>query len=125
EQDEVLVSIASQNEKAVGLNVVKERSGAISDILKSRVNYNEIIDLILSKKPIGLPTTSLSIDKDSVSITVSSLSLLLLNEYLSELVNISLTDDRLSNLSVETLSANQSSGEYSLSIKALLNGPKN
>ena len=125
EQDGALARISSMNRKAVELNVVTERLLSISEILNSRVKYNDLVSLLFKDKPEDIETSSLLIDQNTISFSVNSISLISINEYLKKIIKITSENKAFSNLTIESLSSNIRSGEYTLLLKVFINGPKN
>ena len=99
---------------------IDERLNDISNILAKRKNYSQIISEILKKAPSDVKTTSIEVGKDGVSIYVSSASLVPLNDFLNNLLEMSINKQVISNLSLTGLTADEKTGKYSLSLKMTL-----
>lgn len=117
QQDAVLASITASQEKAVKIAIVNERVSSILKIYKERSDYTEILDLALSSVTGGIRMSGLNIDKSSVAITVFSTSLLSLNNFLNSIIDSANQNSKVNSVSMESLSASDASGAYTMSIK--------
>lgn len=117
EQDQILTSISSQNDKAAKLSIVNERAVAINKLKTERTDYLGVLDIAISNLSSGVRTAGLSVDKASVAITVSSDSLLSLNNFLNGVLDESKKNDSIKSVSMESLTATDVSNIYLMSVK--------
>ena len=120
DQTSAINSIAALSKRSGRLMAIDERLNDISNILAKRKNYSQIISEILKKAPSDVKTTSIEVGKDGVSIYVSSASLVPLNDFLNNLLEMSINKQVISNLSLTGLTADEKTGKYSLSLKMTL-----
>lgn len=125
DKDAVLAKISGMNKKAVNYNLASERLLSISEIINSRTKHNDLIRLMLKDKPEDVTTQALLVDSNSVSLTLNSSSLLTINNYMKTLIKLSSENKSFTNLTIESLSTNSRTGQYTLSLKVFTNGLKN
>ncbi len=118
EQNKVLQNITLLKDKNAKFNLLSDRTRNISQILKTRKNYTNTLNALLDQVPQGVSTTTLIVDKTDVSLTVSSNSLLLLDQFLNNAISVSLKKHVIRDMTIETLTVDKKSGIVSLSIKA-------
>lgn len=117
QQDAVLASITQSQDKAVKISIVNERVSSILKIYKERSDYTEVLDLVLSNVTEGIRISGLNIDKSSLSITISSISLLTLNNFLNSLVDSAKQNSQIKSVFMESLSASETSSAYFMAVK--------
>ena len=121
EQNNLLTTISESNEKAVKLSIVNERVSAVTKIRSKRPDYIGVLDLATKNLSEGVRTAGLALDESSVSITVSSPSLLSLNNFLNGVIDSSRNNSKIKSVSMESLSASDISTFYLMSVKINLN----
>lgn len=62
---------------------ISDRLKSISDIILKRSSFDEVIDLVLKQTPQNINTSSLTIDKNTIGIQLSSSSLLAIDSMLN------------------------------------------
>lgn len=118
EQSQVVQSIAFQKNKLVKLNLLNDRLNGINQVLRERKNYTTTLNSILSQIPQEARAQTLSISKNNVSLTVTSASLLPLNKFLNNILELSERKKDIREMIIESLTIDSKTGSYSLSIKA-------
>lgn len=118
EQNSLLQNILSLQEKAAKLNFLNDRLRNIESITNERKNYIKTVNIILDGLPSDVLTTSLTLDKNDVLLTVSSSSLSSINEFLNNTIEVAQEKHLLRDLIIESLAAQ--SRQYSLTLKAKL-----
>lgn len=118
DQSIVLQKISALDEKAAKYNLLNDRLKGITSLLNARKKYTNTLNAILSLVPDGVLVRSLTLDKDSLSLTVVSASLLPLNSFLTNVTKISLEKHVIRDMTIEGLSIDKINGVYSLSLKA-------
>lgn len=118
EQSQVVQSIAFQKNKLIKLNLLNDRLNGINQVLKERKNYTTTLNSILSQIPQEARAQVLSINKNNVSLTVTSASLLPLNKFLNNILELSERKKDIREMIIESLTIDSKTGSYSLSIKA-------
>ena len=98
------------------LQVVNDRLASISDVLSKRPTYDKKIDLIKSNLPREITIRSLTIEKNSISLDVSSQSLLFLDTFLNKLISDSGKDKDFSQIKLTSLSREESDNSYHLGL---------
>ena len=117
QENDILSQITSQENKAAKLAIVDERALAISKIYSQRQDFGSIVSLVLSKKTDDIKTTALNIDQSSVIVTISSASLLSLNNFLNSVINVLKNNNQVSSVFLDSLSVNQTSSSYVMGIR--------
>lgn len=118
DQAQVLQNITFQKEKFAKYNLLSERLKGINQVIKGRKNYTTTLNSLLSQIPTGASATALTINKDGVTLTVTSSSLLPINKFLNNTVDLSSKKSLIRELTIESLTIDTRSGTYSLSVKA-------
>lgn len=118
EQNSLLQNISSLQEKAAKLNFLSDRLRNVESITNERKNYIKTVSAILDGLPSDVLTTSLTLDKNEVLLTVSSSSLSSINEFLNNTIEVAQEKHLLRDLIIENLAAQ--SRQYSLTLKAKL-----
>lgn len=105
-------------DRSAKFNLVSDRLRNISTILNNRKKYTGVLNTILGQVPLDVKLTGLTVDKDDVSVTAASISLLSINKFLDNFTNISQQKHVVKNMIIEGLTLDKQTGVYSLSIKA-------
>ncbi len=119
ERDSLLKSISSLRNKEAKLAIVANRTENISEILNKRVDYSKIASKFFEKMPSEIKVDTFKIDKKTIILTISSNSLLPINEFIDGLITLG-KDKEISVLLLDSLSASEASGSYSVSFTANL-----
>lgn len=112
-----LQSLTAQKNKVSKVYLLNDRLKNLRTIIKNRKSYTSSLNLILSQVPDGVNASSLDIDKGNLTLTVNSSSLLPINKFLNNIVDLS-SKKTIKNMIIESLTINPKNGLYSLSIKA-------
>ncbi|MFH1187165.1 MAG: hypothetical protein V1697_03275 [Candidatus Levyibacteriota bacterium] len=120
EQNSVINSISALKEKAAKLILVNDRIKGISEILNKRKNYSNLIEAVLESVPGETKVTSLELNKETVKTTIASKSLLSINSFLDIMIQHSQRKKIINNLTIKGINVNTRTGEYSLSISAVI-----
>lgn len=120
DQNTTLYSLSFLRKKEAKVLIINDRLKNIGGVLKERKNYLNTVTAIL-KETTGVSATTLSVDKDTIELTVSSSSLLSINNFLNNLISSTTKRTiKIRDLSIESLTLNRQGGNYSLSVKAKL-----
>ena len=118
EQIQTVASISLLHKKLVTYTLITDRVKNISNIISQRGNYIPQINEILSKVPADISVDGLEINTGAVTVSASSDSLLPVNKFIDDLVNLAAQGKVVKNLIIQGLSLNTDSGKYVLSMKA-------
>ncbi len=113
-------SISLQKDKLAKFNLLNDRLKSIKDVLKDRKNYTNTLNVLLDQIPQGVGTSSLNIEKSDVTLTINAVSLLPINKFLNNVIELSSKKKVIKDMVIESLSIDSKTGIYSLSIKAKL-----
>lgn len=116
-QAQVLEKISSNSSKNAKYNLLSDRLRIIKSLLTSRRDYTKTLDALLRQLPPDVNIKGLTLDKEDAVMTVSSTSLLSINEFLNNAVK-NLNNKALRDITIEGLIIDKSSGTFSLSLKA-------
>lgn len=116
-ENEVLYSLSLLHKKEAKLVVINDRVRDIPNLLQARPNFDISINAILQKIPEGVSINSMAVDKDKIVLTVSSSSLLSINNLMKSLIDMAKNRKIIKNVTVDSLTADIKGGGYSLSIK--------
>ncbi|MCL6096445.1 MAG: hypothetical protein M1444_02050 [Patescibacteria group bacterium] len=120
DENSTLSNISYLNKKAAKLAIVNERLKNISDILQKRKNYTNAINTLLQLMPPDVYTATLELDKNDVFLVANSNSLLSIDKFLNGIIDLSFKKQILGSVTIESLSVNAKTGNYSISIKSKL-----
>lgn len=117
QQNAALQNISLIKEKNAKYNLLTDRLRIIKGLVNSRKNYTSTLNAILAELTEGVNIRSLTVDKDGILISVTSNSLLPINEFLNR-VTAKLDKKVIKDMTIEGLTIDRQVGLYSLSIKA-------
>ncbi|HSX40641.1 MAG TPA: hypothetical protein VLF68_03425 [Candidatus Saccharimonadales bacterium] len=106
--------------KEVKVRLTHDRLDAVLSVLKKRNNFDSILNTVLQPLPADVSIDSLEVDPAGISILASSRSLFSLNTFTDALTNLSKKRKALGKITLNNLIFNTQSGNYSLSLKAVL-----
>lgn len=118
EEVATIQSISLQKDNLAKYNLLNDRLRSIKDILKGRKNYTNTLNVILDQIPQGVGTSSLNIEKNDVTITINAVSLLPINKFLNNIIELSAKKKVIKDMVIQSLSIDSKTGTYSLSIRA-------
>lgn len=116
QQEDVIGSISSLQVKQSKLSLLGQRLNDISIIINKRANYDIALTNILAQSPVDVSVVSLSIDKQKISIIISSSSLLSVNEFIAVLKGMAEKKQYLKNVTINGLTLNGKSSGYLLTL---------
>lgn len=79
-------TLSQQQGDIAKIMLVNERTDTISQILSKRQSFDTVIDTVRSKMPAGITVTAFTVTDGNISVTVSSRSLALLDQFLNKLI---------------------------------------
>lgn len=120
EEENILLRLSPLKSKMAQFFIIEERLTNISEIIVKRPNWEKIIETLEKKKPQEVSIDNLSMDKKDLSLSVSSYSLLLLDKFLNNLIEITGDKKVFSNLTLNSTTLDKKSGKYTFSIAANL-----
>jgi len=120
EEDSILLRLSSLKSKMAQFLIIEERLTNISEIIAKRPYWNKTIEMLEKEKPQDVSINMLSLNKKNLSLTVSSYSLLSLDELLNNLIKITLNKKVFTNLILNSMTLDKNSGKYTFSIVANL-----
>lgn len=117
QQESAINQMGMLKDRSAKLFVVNNRIVNISRIIKERNNYSSI-NSVIKLVPSDVKLNNLSFDKDNISITVISSSLLPLDGLINKLLEKIVKKEIIKSLTISSLTINQKNGNYYLSMKA-------
>lgn len=108
----VVVTLSQYHTDMMKLLLIKERTTVIESILSKRRSYDQLLDAIQSRLPGGVEVRSLNIETGTLSLTVSSKSLDLLNTFTSNLANAVAEKKIFSQVILNNISVEERGGNY-------------
>lgn len=118
EEAVVLQNIAGQKDRLSKYYLLSNRLNGIEEILKERKNYTDVLNALISQIPQDTEVGSLEIDKGDISLSVNSSSLIPINKFLNNMMDLSINKHVIRNMTIESLTIDSKTGKYSLAIKA-------
>lgn len=120
EEQERLTEFSRSRPKMAKIVLMNDRLGDISKILKKRTYYNLAIDQMQAELPVDARIDMLKIDKQAISVTVTSGSLLSLENFLENISKLTEQKKFIGQLTLSKLTANTQNAQYSLSLDMTL-----
>lgn len=118
EQNSLFQNISFLKDKAAKLNFLNDRVRNIESIIRVRKNYINTVSIILDGMPSDVLSTSLTLDKENILLTVYSSSLSSVNKFLNNTIEVTQEKHLLRDLIIESLTAQNR--QYLLTLKAKL-----
>lgn len=117
QEDSILSQITAQQDRAAKLAIINERITTVSKIYKQRPDYNYILNLILTKKTDNTKLVGMDLGESSVTVSLSSSSLLTLNNFLNSIIDSSKKSEKINSVFLDSLSVSQTSSSYTMAVK--------
>lgn len=118
QEKEILYNLSQLHQKEAKLFVVNDRAKSISGIIAGRHNYGLWMDVFLKQIPSDASINSMTINKDKITLTASSKSLLSINTLLNNLIELAKGKKIIKDITIDGLTADVKNGGYSLSISS-------
>lgn len=109
-------TLAYYNEQIIKMKLLQDRVQSINSILSKRTLYDKQIELIQSKIPHELNLESLTIEKNKVSVTVSSNSLSVIDTFMSNLKHATEESNDFSRIIINNFSRKDNNKGYLLTV---------
>jgi Tfp pilus assembly protein PilN len=114
------ITLSQEHTDMAKLFLIKERVAAVEQILAKRRMYDRPLEIIQSLLPNGVEVEALKVEKNTVSLTVSSKSLTLLNTFVASLTGEVNQKKVFSQLSMGNLSIEATKNRYLVTLVLLL-----
>lgn len=118
DQEQTVANIALLHKKLVTYSLINERIKNISGIISARKNYGKTSDIILSKLSPDLTIDSLAIEKNTLTIGISGQSLITINKFIDDILDLSNGGKTIKNLVVQSLLLNSGNEKFTLNMQA-------
>ncbi len=118
DQNSTLQKLLLLKDRSAKFNLTSDRLKNITTVLSNRKKYTGVLNTILEQVPSDIKLTGLTIDKDDVLVTATSISLLSIDKFLNNFASISQQRHVVKDMAIEGLTLDKQTGIYSLSIKA-------
>lgn len=119
ERDSLIKSLSTLRSREAKLAVVTNRAENISELINKRVDYSKIIGKFFEKMPAQIKVDSLRIDEKKLILSISSNSLLAIDELIDSLIDLG-KNKYISVLLLDSLAVNEASGSYAVSLTSSL-----
>lgn len=96
----------------VKIGLINERADNIKKIIDNRSSYDRILANLQKKLPIGVVFEAISIDKKSITLSISSNSLLRIEEFLNTLKKNDNESEKFSKIVLSSLSTDSVSDKF-------------
>ncbi len=111
-------NLTLSQQKILKLMLIKDRLTQINTIMNQRKNLDETIATIISALPQGVSVNSFALSTGKIDITVSSHSLLAINQFIDFSINKLNNKELFSTLTINGIVADAKSQTYSLILEA-------
>jgi hypothetical protein len=118
EQQAAIAGISLFHKKLTQYVLLNDRVKNISSLIGKRANYVSQINQIYGITPADASISALGIEKNKISVTVSSMSLLSINKIIDSVVSLGVNGKTIKNVVIQGLTLDVGSGKYSLSLQA-------
>lgn len=119
EHDSLLKKITVLHDKEAKHAILANRIENVSELLNKRVDYSKHINKFSETIPKDITVDAFKIDQKAILLTISSSSLRSIDEFINALINLG-KDKEITVLLLNSLSMNEGSGAYSVSLTANL-----
>lgn len=116
QQREALKSLELARDKQGALILIGDRVANTTKILNSRRDYSEELNTVFSLTAVGISINSMKVNKDKISLTVLSKSLVSLNDLTNSLVEMAQGKKLVKRLTIDSLVYNEKVNSYLLSL---------
>lgn len=103
-------------EKVIKVFLIKNRIAAVNDIFKKRLNYYAIVDTLAKQVPAGVDIKSIEFEKNKISMSVSSMSLKLLNDFLQNLLDVKINGKNFKKIILNGTQLDVKTGRQNLTV---------
>ncbi len=114
QEKDTSVSLSQFDTEIAKLSLLRERAINIKEVMSKRFHYEDTIGLLQQYMSSDLTITSLNMDKNSLSITVSSNSLMSIDKFVNNLIQ---SAESKKGFSKVTLTSLEFSNSFMLSLK--------
>jgi|SRR3989344_5242335 len=118
QQEETISKIAKHQDRKIKLFIINDRLDNINELLKGRRNFADNINALLSIMPGEVTLENLNIDNKLVLLTVSSVSLRSIDEFITNLILMAEKKEVIRSLFLETLTFDVAKNNYLVSLKS-------
>lgn len=108
----------AEDQKAAKLLILENRLTDAAAIIKKRQNSHLVLDLLSANMPQDAKIDSLSVEKKTVTLTVSSSSLLTINTVLNTLNSMAKDKRLIDTVTMNSLILNEQEGRYAVTLDA-------
>ena len=111
----VASALALSNDDIIKQEVVKDRVSNVRGIIDERADFDKVLEHIQSKLVSGVAIDGVIMEKNNLSITVTSKSLLLIDNFLNELTSAEL-ENKFPKVSLKSLKNEENSNAFLLTL---------
>lgn len=120
EQNNTLASISSLHSKLTSYYLIKDRINNVNNLLATRKDYSEVMDLILSKMGADMKIQAIDIEKTQVRIRASGPSLITINKSIDDTLTLANNSKLISRVELTSLILDVKQGQYLVTITTYL-----
>ena len=118
DQEQALSGISSLHEKFVKYSLINDRLSNIASLIKSRKNYDLLVNTVLNKLPADLTVDSMTIEGKTFTLVISGASLTPIDKFIEDITLLADEEKIIQNLVIEGLLVHAESGKYTLTLEA-------
>lgn len=116
EEVSLTAELSSYKQKMGKFMLINNRIKNISDIISHRSNFEKTIDLVSKQAPQEVQINNYSIDSKKINLSAASTSVLATNTFFDNLVKLVKDKNKLKRVTLNNLSVDGKSGDYSFSL---------
>lgn len=120
EQESTLKEISRLQDKQAKLFIINDRLTNIEEVFQDREDLSKNINSLLSNAPNNLSIENLEMDNKSLVLTISSSSLLSINDFINNLIDMARKKEIIRSLTLSGLTFDESKNTYLVSLKSEL-----
>ncbi|MBI2031005.1 MAG: hypothetical protein HYT08_00080 [Candidatus Levybacteria bacterium] len=117
-QNAVIKNINFLKERHARLIVSNQKIEEISQIIKKRAKFDNNLRTVYSKVPGSVSSQSIALDRQKISMNITSSSLISINEFINNFTEMAKSKKLLQDLTVGSIALDPKNGNYSLNIEA-------
>lgn len=116
QEEGALATLSQSHPDVAKLLFIDDRLKSSKAIITKRINFDESLDKVLKKMPGGIAITALTMNKETVSITVTSSSLANLDTFLNNLVTSVDKKEDFSKITLVNFITNETNSQFILTV---------
>lgn len=116
QEQQAILTLSQFRDDMVKISLINERTDVIEDLLSKRRSFDTTLEALQNKLPSEVNVETLSINKNTLSVSVSSKSLALLDTFINNILSAVQAKIDFSKVTLTSLSSDNQTKSYLLSL---------